>query len=111
LLSYFSVRFSVFNKSKESDLLSKLGESKTDTAMNIAVKKIELIEWLAKIEDQSLLEQIDVLKRKAIAEAYESGMTPMSSEKFKSLLDEAESDYSNGRVTLIEDLEKESRNW
>lgn len=79
--------------------------------MNIALKKIELIEWLAKIEDQSLLEQIDVLKRRAIAEAYESGMNPMSSEKFKSLLDEAEADDSNGRVTLIEDLEKESTNW
>lgn len=91
--------------------MSKLVDSKTNIAMNIAVKKIELIEWLAKIEDQSLLEQIDVLKRKAIVEAYESGMTPMSSEKFKSLLDEAESDYSNGRVTSMDDLEKESRNW
>lgn len=79
--------------------------------MNIAAKKIELIEWLARIHDKSLLEKIEILKKKSIAETYESRMKPMTSQQYKSLLDQAEKDYKNGNVTSQEDLEKESENW
>ena len=79
--------------------------------MNIAAKKVELIEWLAKIQDKSLLEKVEILKKKAIAESYESKMKPMTSRQYKSLLDQAEEDYKNGRVTSQENLEKESENW
>lgn len=79
--------------------------------MNIAVKKVELIEWLAGIQDRSLLEKLDILKRKAIAESYESRMKPMTSQRYKSLLDRAEEDYKRGRVTSQEDLENEAENW
>lgn len=80
-------------------------------SMNIAVKKVELIEWLVGVEDTSLLEQVDSLKKKAIAAAYESKMKPMTSEEYKSMLDQAEDDLKNRRVTSQEDLEKESLNW
>ena len=80
-------------------------------SMNIAAKKGELIEWLVGVEDTSLLEQVDSLKKKAIAAAYESKMKPMTSEEYKSMLDKAEEDFKNGRVTSQEDLEKESLNW
>lgn len=58
--------------------------------MNIAIKKIELIEWLVSIEDQTLQEMVEILKKKAIAEAYESRMKPMASQQYKSLLDQVE---------------------
>jgi hypothetical protein len=80
-------------------------------SMNIAVKKVELIEWLVGVQDTSLLEQLDSLKKKSIAAAYESKMKPLSSEEYKSMLDQAEEDFKNGRVTSQEDLEKESLNW
>ena len=38
-------------------------------------------------------------------------MKPMTSIEYKSMLDEAEADLKNGRVTSQEDLEKESSNW
>ena len=79
--------------------------------MNIAAKKVELIEWLAKIQDKSLLEKVEILKKKAVSESYESKMKPMTSRQYKSLLDQAEEDYNNGRVTSQEDMEKESENW
>lgn len=70
-----------------------------------------MIEWLVGIEDQTLLEEVEILKKKAITEAYESRMKPMASQQYKSLLDSAEEEYKTGRVTLQEDLEKESENW
>lgn len=79
--------------------------------MDIAVKKVELIEWLARLQDKSLLEKVDSLKKKAVTEAYEAKLKPMSSAEYKSMLDQAEDDLKNGRVTSQEDLEKESSNW
>ncbi len=79
--------------------------------MNIAVKKIELIEWLARIQDKSLLEEVEILKKKAIAASYESNLKPMTSQQYKSLLDQSEEDYKNGKITSQEGIEKESENW
>ena len=79
--------------------------------MDIAVKKVELIEWLARLQDRSLLEKVDSLKKKAVIEAYEAKMKPMTSAEYKSILDQAEEDLKNGRVTSQEDLEKESSSW
>ena len=64
-----------------------------------------------KIQYKSLLEKVEILKKKAIAESYESKMKPMTSRQYKSLLDQAEEDYKNGRVTSQEDLKKEPENW
>ena len=79
--------------------------------MNIAVKKVELIEWLARLQDKTLLEQVDSLKKKAITETYQAKMKPMTSAEYSSMLDQAEKDLKNGKVTSQEDLEKESSNW
>lgn len=79
--------------------------------MNIAVKKVELIEWLAKLEDKTLLEQVDNLKKKAIKETYLAKMKPMTSTKYSAMLDRAEKDLENGKFTSSEDLEKESSHW
>ena len=79
--------------------------------MNIAVKKVELIEWLTRIQDKSLLEEVEILKKRAITESYKSKMKPMTSKQYKSLLDQAEEDYKNGRITSQEGIEKESENW
>lgn len=79
--------------------------------MNIAVKKVELIEWLAKLEDKTLLEQVDNLKKKAIKETYLAKMKPMTSTEYSTMLDQAEKDLENGKFTSSEDLEKESSHW
>ena len=79
--------------------------------MDLAAKKVELIEWLARIEDRSLLEKIEDLKKKTFTESYESQMKPMTSKQYKSLLDQSEEDYKSGRVTSQGDLEKESDDW
>lgn len=79
--------------------------------MDLAVKKIELIEWLTKIEDQALIEQIDLLKKKVTEQAKDSNLAPMSSQEYKSLLDQAEEDYFKGQVTVQKDLENESNSW
>ena len=79
--------------------------------MDIAVKKIELIAWLTNVKDEALLKEIDSLKKKSLAAAHEGRLRPMTSTEYKSLLDQAEDDLENGKVTTQDDLEKEVSDW
>ena len=75
--------------------------------MDIAVKKIELIEWLTKVQDKSVIKKVESLKN----QSYEARLKPMSSKVYKAMLEKSEEDYKQGRVTSQKDLEKESQNW
>lgn len=79
--------------------------------MDIAVKKIELIEWLARVKDEAMITKIENLKNQSLKETYEASLKPMSSTAYKSMLEESEQEYQQGKVTLQKDLEKESENW
>jgi hypothetical protein len=79
--------------------------------MHIAVKKVELVEWLTKVQDKSVLKKIESLKTKSIKESYEGKLKPMSSKTYKMLLDTSLADYKKGRLLSQKDIEKESGNW
>lgn len=73
--------------------------------MDILVKKIELIEWLVKLEDKQILDQINLLKEKF------SNSKPISPEEYKRILDQTDADFKDGKITPHEDLIKEAKNW
>lgn len=79
--------------------------------MNIAVKKVEIIEWLVQLKDESLLKKIEKLKNQSIKDSYESKLKPMTSKSYKAMLRESEEDYLKGRVTTQDNLEREVENW
>lgn len=79
--------------------------------MDIAVKKVELIEWLAKVQDKSVLKKVEHLKTESIKDTYEKKLKPMSSKAYKAMLEASMEDYRKGRVISQKDLEKESENW
>lgn len=79
--------------------------------MNIAVKKVEIIEWLVQLKDEQLLDKVEKLKKQSIKEAYESRLRPMSAKAYKAMLEQAENDFKQGRVISQERLEKESETW
>ncbi len=79
--------------------------------MNIAVKKVEIIEWLVQLKDESLIKKIEKLKNQSIKESYEASLKPMSPSAYKAMLNEAEEDYKKGKVIGQEALEKEAEDW
>jgi hypothetical protein len=46
--------------------------------MNVQAEKLELITWLAQLQDVNLLERLKEFRRKAEAEAYEASLKPMT---------------------------------
>jgi hypothetical protein len=79
--------------------------------MNIAVRKVEIIEWQAQLKDEQLIDKVEKLKKQSIKMAYESRLKPLSAKAYKAMLEQAENDYQEGRVVSQESLEKESEAW
>jgi uncharacterized protein YlbG (UPF0298 family) len=79
--------------------------------MNIAVKKVEIIEWLTQLQDESLLKKVESLRIQSIKKKYEDSLKPMTGQALKSMLKRAEKDYAEGKHIIQENLEEESKNW
>jgi hypothetical protein len=86
------------------------GNTKSMT-MDIAIKKVELIEWLAKLQDKKVIKKVESLKNQSIKSSYEAKLKPMSSKAYKAMLEKSEEDYRQGRVIGQAALEKESEGW
>ena len=81
--------------------------------MDIAAKKIELMDWLLHINDESKLNKILALKSvldKAVVAHTISGY-PVDRQEYIQMVREADERISSGKFTTIEDLEKEIENW
>ncbi|MFE3868644.1 hypothetical protein ACFX5E_11245 [Flavobacterium sp. LS2P90] len=81
--------------------------------MNIAAKKIELMDWLLHINDESKLKKIIALKSVLDKEvvAHTISGYPIDKEEYINMVKEADERISSGEYTRIEDLEKEIEKW
>ena len=73
--------------------------------MDIAVKKVELIEWLARLQDEKLILRIETLKNGSMKELYEQRM-PKAMEELEAKLSQSEKDIKEGKVYSQEEVER-----
>lgn len=81
--------------------------------MDIQARKMELMDWLLHINDESKLKKIIALKSildKEVVAHTISGY-PVDREEYINMVKEADERISSGKYTTIEDLEKEIENW
>ena len=81
--------------------------------MDIAAKKIELMNWLLHITDESKLKKIlafkTILDKEVVV--YDIKGYPVTKEEYIAMVHEADVRIASGDYTTIEDLEKEMENW
>jgi hypothetical protein len=75
--------------------------------MNVQAEKLELITWLAQLQDVNLLERLKEFRRKAEIEAYEASLKPMTVEELIARSRASDEDIAAGRVHDLEDVMKE----
>ena len=68
--------------------------------MDLAVKKIELINWLTK-QDEAMIKKIDILRKSSIESLYSDRM----SESLKTKLKRSEMDIKDGRTHIQDEVE------
>lgn len=78
--------------------------------MDIAARKMELVDWLLHINDESKLKKIIALKSVLDKEvvAHTISGYPVDKEEYINMVKEAGERISSGKYTTIEDLEKEN---
>lgn len=72
--------------------------------MDIALKKIELIEWLSRLQDEKLIQRIEALKQGSTKDAYELRM-PKTKEDLHAKLDRSDEDINAGRIHSHDEVE------
>lgn len=81
--------------------------------MDITARKMELMDWLLHIDDESKLRKIFALKSildKEVVAHTISGY-PVDKNEYINMVKEADERISSGKFTTIEDLEKQIENW
>lgn len=74
--------------------------------MSTAEKKIDLITWLASINDSEVLDQLDEIRKKVTIENYQTLLEPMSMKELEDSVSEAEIDFKSGKFISQEELLK-----
>ncbi|MHA3786919.1 hypothetical protein ACX0HA_01815 [Flavobacterium hauense] len=81
--------------------------------MDIAVKKLELIDWLMHLKDEAKLERL--LDFKAEMEegivAYSAVGVPMDINQYKAKLEKGSNDIKNGNYMTDDELANDMKNW
>ncbi len=72
--------------------------------MNLAVKKIELIEWLVGIQDEKIISEIATLKEDTVKIAFKKQM-PKTLKDLQNKIDRSEKDIKADRTYKHEDVE------
>lgn len=65
--------------------------------MDIALKKVELIEWLVRIQDRKMIHKVEALRKVSAKEVYEKRM-PKTKMELQKKLDRGRADIKAGRV-------------
>jgi hypothetical protein len=78
--------------------------------MDLQIRKLNLITYLAQVQDEVLLEKLEsyILKNE---EEFYSELKPFTIEELVNRIKKSELDFKEGEFKSQEDLEKTSENW
>lgn len=76
--------------------------------MNIQAEKLKLIEWLAGLTDQTLIERIKLLKE---TQSTKADWWEEISQAERDAIDQGMHDADNGKVTMHEEVRKRYEKW
>ncbi|WP_326984541.1 hypothetical protein VUJ46_08410 [Chryseobacterium sp. MYb264] len=79
--------------------------------MDIQTRKLNLITYLAQLQDESFFEKIEEYILSKLEKEDHSEFTPFTMETLMSRIEKSEEDLKNGRFKSQEDLENQSANW
>lgn len=77
--------------------------------MDLASKKLSLIQWLLSLNDQEVINELDVIRKKL--SSPDNSMKQFSLEELFAKLERSAKDYENGNYLTVEELESEIKKW
>lgn len=78
--------------------------------MELLRKKLSLIEWLAALNDESIINKVEEIRKSTFIKKYEDSLKPLTEDQLRKRIQASEDDIKYGRTSTLEDIEKESEN-
>ena len=79
--------------------------------MDIQTKKLHFVQEFLRLKDEDMIDKLNKLLMAERKKKLEKELKPFSAEEFNSLIDSAESDSENGRLTSCNELKNEINSW
>ena len=79
--------------------------------MDIQTKKLHFVQEFLRLKDEDLIDKLSDLLRIEKKKKIEKELKPFSQKEFNDLIDSAESDSENGRLTSAKELKNEIDSW
>ncbi len=80
--------------------------------MSLYSKKLEIIESILKVEEESVLYKVkEVIKKSSLQKTKSASFVTLSEDELVRLLEESEDDFKNGRVISHSEMKKEIKSW
>lgn len=79
--------------------------------MDIQTKKLHFVQEFLRLKDENLIDKLSALLRLEKKKKIETELNPISQNEFNDLIDSAESDAKNGRLTSARELKNEIDSW
>ena len=79
--------------------------------MDIQTKKLHFVQEFLRLKDENLIDKLNKLLKSERKKKFEKELKPLSDKEFNDLIDNAESDSVNGRLTSARNFKKEIDSW
>ena len=79
--------------------------------MDIQTKKLHFVQEFLRLKDENLIDKLSDLLKFEKRKKIEQELKPFSQKEFNDLIDNAESDSENGRLTSARELKNEIDSW
>jgi len=79
--------------------------------MDLQTKKLNFVQEFLRIKSEEIVDKLEKVLKSERKKEYEKDLSPMTHDEFNRIIDSAESDSINGRLTSAADLKKDVDTW
>jgi len=79
--------------------------------MDIQTKKLHFVQEFLRLKDENLIDKLSEILRLERKKKIEKELKPFNKNEYNELIDKAESDSENGRLTSARELKNEIDSW
>lgn len=79
--------------------------------MNIQARKLNFVQEFLQLSNEEIVIKLEAILKQERKKQFEKTIKPMSVDKFNKLIDRAEKDAKEGKVTEVSYLKKAIKEW
>jgi hypothetical protein len=79
--------------------------------MDVQLRKIQFIQEFLRFNNEQIIEKFEKLLKSEKRKIYSDDLKPLTFDEFNELIDNAEDDSNNNRLTDVHQLKKEISSW